>query len=80
MTADDSLVLLASEDRLDEAELAEAALQGVQLLVADPSRVGGIRTEEIDRDLLDDQGGQGSLDAHLGLPSKVLVRLAETVP
>jgi hypothetical protein len=51
-TGDDAIVP-ASEDRLNEAELPDAPFQGVKLLVADPSRVPWIRTQLVDRDLLD---------------------------
>ena len=59
VAADDGPILASGEDRLDEAELAEAAGQGVELVVADPARVGRIRTELIDRDVLDGEGGRG---------------------
>jgi hypothetical protein len=44
--------------RLDEAELAQAALEGVELLLADPARVGRIRVELVDRNELDDMGAR----------------------
>ena len=51
MAADDGPILASGEDRLDEAELAQAALEGVELVLADPARVGGIGPEVVDRDL-----------------------------
>jgi hypothetical protein len=53
VAADDGLILSPGEDRLDEAELTKAALQGVELVLTDPPRVGGIGTEEVERDVLD---------------------------
>ena len=58
VAADDGGVLPSRHHRLHEAELAEAALEGVELLLADAPRVGGIGTEEVDGDLLDDQRGE----------------------
>jgi hypothetical protein len=58
VAADDHAVFLAGEDRLDEAELPQAPLEGVELFVADPSGVGRVRTQKVYRDLLDrDQSG-----------------------
>jgi hypothetical protein len=62
VAADDGAVLTAGQDGLDEPELAEAALEGVEIVVADPARVGGIGSELVDRDLLDDEVGQGRSD------------------
>ncbi len=63
MATDDRPVFLAGEDRLDKPELADAPFEGVELLLADASGVGWIRTEKIDRDLLDRECGAES-DAH----------------
>ena len=52
------------EDRLDETELAQAAFEGVELVVADPPRVGGIGTEVVDRNLIDDEGRAGHRGGH----------------
>ncbi len=57
MAPDDGPILPSRQDRLDEAELAEAALQGVELVVRNASRVGRIGVEPIDRHLLDGEGG-----------------------
>lgn len=57
MTADDHPVLTSHEHRLDEAELAQAALEGVELVVADPPGVRRVGSEVVDQDLLDDEGG-----------------------
>ena len=63
MATDDSAVFLASQDWLDEAELAQTPLKGVELILANASRVGWIRTKEIDRDLLDgEEAGAGHAD------------------
>jgi hypothetical protein len=53
MTADDRPVLAASQNRLNEAELAQAPRQRLELVVGDPTGVGGVGLELIDRDLLD---------------------------
>lgn len=58
MAADDDAVLSSRQDRLDEAELVEAPGQGVELVFADPPRVGRIGPEVVDRDLLDVGGGE----------------------
>src|ERR1035437_2169568 len=50
---DDGAVFPAGEDRLDEPELTDAPFEGVEFLLADPTRVGGVRTKEVDRDLFD---------------------------
>jgi len=60
MTADNGLVLLPSEHRLDEAELPEASFEGVELLVGDPPWVGRVRAELVDRDLVDREEGRGN--------------------
>src|ERR1035437_7133915 len=49
------------QDRRHEAEPADAAFEGVEFVVADPSGVGGVRTKEIDRDFLDGEGGESQL-------------------
>jgi hypothetical protein len=59
VAADDGAVFAARQDRLDEAELPDAPLQGIELLVADPPGVGRIRTKFVDRDLLDGEESQG---------------------
>ena len=59
MPADDGPVLAAGQNRLDEAELADAPLEGVKFLLADPAWVGGVRAEEVDGDLLDREGAEG---------------------
>ena len=64
VATDDGSILPASEDRLDEAELAQAALECVELVLADPARVGGIWTELIDRDLVDGQRREGGGETH----------------
>jgi hypothetical protein len=40
VATDDDLIFPAGEHRLDKPELPQAPLQGVELIVADPSRVG----------------------------------------
>ena len=57
MTTDDGPVLAAREDGRDEAELAKAAFERVEFVIADPARVGRVRPEIVERDLLDDEGG-----------------------
>ena len=52
MATDDRAVLPAGEDGCHEAKLANAPLQGVEFLLADPTRIAWVRTQEIDRDLL----------------------------
>jgi hypothetical protein len=64
MAADDGLVFAPGQDRLDEPELSDASLKRVKFLVADPSRIGWVRTKLVDWDLFDRQRGQGSLDRH----------------
>ncbi|HEY5276227.1 MAG TPA: hypothetical protein VIK38_06780 [Coriobacteriia bacterium] len=53
MTTDHDAVILARYDRLDEAELAQAAFERAELVLADPAGVGGVEAEEVDRDLFD---------------------------
>jgi hypothetical protein len=62
VAADDDPVP-SGEDRLDEAELAEASGEGLQLILADPAGVGGIWRESLNRDVLDGQGRDG--DGHV---------------
>src|SRR5450759_526312 len=64
VAADDSLILPSGEHGLDEPELAEAALQGIELVLADPARVGGIGVQRLDRDVLDGEGGEGRRAGH----------------
>ena len=61
MAADDRLILAPRQNRLDEAELAEAPLQGVEFILRDPTRVGGIGTQLVERDLRDAKGSGGCL-------------------
>ena len=56
MATDDRSVIPAGEHRLDEAELAQAPLERVELVLADPAGVGGIGVEWIDRNELDGDG------------------------
>jgi hypothetical protein len=53
VAADDGGVVAPGHDRLDEAELAQAALEGVEFLFADAAGVGRIGTKLIEGDLLD---------------------------
>ena len=64
MAADDDPILPAGQNRLDEAELAQAPFERVELVLADPPRVGRVRTEIVDGYLLDDQLGEGGGEAH----------------
>jgi hypothetical protein len=57
VAADDRPVFSTGQHRLDEAELAEAALESVEFFVANPSRVGWVGTKEVDRDFFDGEGG-----------------------
>ncbi len=61
MPADDGPILPPGNHRLHEPELAQAALQGVELLLADAPRVRGIGMQGLDGDLLDSQGSGGCL-------------------
>jgi hypothetical protein len=56
VSADDSLVFAARQDRLDEAELLQAACQRLDLRVGDASRVRRVRAEVVDRDFDDGEG------------------------
>jgi hypothetical protein len=56
VTSDDGLVGPSRQHRLDEAELADAALEGVQLVLADPPRVRGVGAQLVDGNLLDGEG------------------------
>ena len=56
VSTDDGSVITPRQDRLDEAELAQAPLEGVEFLLADPAGVGGIGVEWIDRNELDGDG------------------------
>ena len=59
VAADDRPVLPSRQDGLDEAELAEASLERVELVIADAARVGRVRAEVVDGDVLDGDGGHG---------------------
>jgi hypothetical protein len=75
VAADHSPILATGEDRLHEAELAEAAFEGVELVLADPPRVGRVRSEIVDRDLFDGERGEGSQAGHASRPpSEFLAR------
>jgi hypothetical protein len=56
VTTDNRSVSRRASTRLDEAELAQAPLEGVEFLLADPAGVGGIGVEWIDRNELDGDG------------------------
>jgi hypothetical protein len=60
------LILAQRQDRLggNEAELSEAPLECVELILADAPRVGRVRTQQVERDLFDDQRGTGGGEAH----------------
>jgi len=58
MAADDRPILAAGEDRLDEAELAHASFERVELVVVDPARVGRVGPELVEWDVLDGKGGR----------------------
>ena len=51
-----------------------------EFLVANPSRVRRVLPKEIDRDLLDRQRGQGSLNRHLVFPPWNLFGLPDAFP
>jgi hypothetical protein len=55
MAPDDRSIFTPSEHRLDEAELPEAALERIELVVADPPGVVGVGPEDVDRDGVDDE-------------------------
>jgi hypothetical protein len=57
VAVDDRPVLPSRQDGLDEAELAEASLERVELVIADAARVGRVRAEVVDGDVLDGDGG-----------------------
>src|SRR5664280_3663040 len=83
VAADDRPILASGEHRLDEAELAKAALQRVELVVADPPRVCGVRPEVVDRDRVDGEGGERGRRGHaswalLMLPAMRTSVLCET--
>jgi hypothetical protein len=59
VTADDGPILAAREDGLDEAELPEAPFKRVELVLADAAGVGRVRSEVVDRGLVDGEGGEG---------------------
>ena len=56
VAADHDSIQSACEQGLDEAELADAARQRVELWPADVARVRGVGFEQVDRNLLDDEG------------------------
>jgi hypothetical protein len=58
VAADDGAVLPAGENRLNEAEPAQASGQGVEFGLADPPGIGWIGAKKIDRDLFDRGGGE----------------------
>jgi hypothetical protein len=58
VTPDDGAVISPRHHRLYEAELAEAAFEVAELLVRDPSRVGRIGMEGLERDLLNGEGSE----------------------
>jgi hypothetical protein len=53
-------VLVPREDRLDKAEFAQAAGQGIEFGVADLPRVGGVGAQVVDGDLDDVQVSRGN--------------------
>jgi hypothetical protein len=53
MAADDRGVFPSSNDRVHEAKSLDAAGERLQLGVGDPSRVGRIGPQRVDRDVLD---------------------------
>jgi hypothetical protein len=57
VATDDDLIFPAGEHRLDKPELPQAPLQGVELIVADPSELGRIRPELVEGNLLDGENG-----------------------
>jgi len=58
MAADDGPVVLAGENRLNEAKLAQASGEGVKFGLADPPGIGRIGAKKIDRDFFDRGGGE----------------------
>jgi hypothetical protein len=66
VAADDRSIFTPGQNRLDEAELAQAALQSVEFLLSDPAWVGRVGAEEVDGDLLDG-GGEGRRRGHADL-------------
>ena len=58
VAADDGRILPPCQNRLDEAELAQASGEGVELGLADAPRIGRIGAKKIDRDLFDREGGE----------------------
>jgi hypothetical protein len=49
------------DHRLDEPELAHAACERLELGIGDPPRVGRVRREAVQRDMLDCQADGGRL-------------------
>jgi hypothetical protein len=70
VAADDRSVLTTGQDRLDEAELPHAPFERVELVLADPAGVGRIRTEIVDRDLVDGEGGERGRCGHASATSR----------
>jgi hypothetical protein len=53
VAADHEVVIMSGDDGLEKAELTDVAGEGVELLVADPAGVGGVRVQLVDRSLDD---------------------------
>jgi hypothetical protein len=53
VAADDDAVVSPSEHRLHQAELAQAPGQGLELILVDPARVGGVGPEAIESNFVD---------------------------
>jgi hypothetical protein len=58
VAADDDAILTPGKNGLDESELAQAALEGVEFFLADPAGVRWIGVELVDRNELDDMGAR----------------------
>jgi hypothetical protein len=63
MAADDGPILPSGEHGLHEAELAQGPLERVELVVADPAGVRGVRAQQVERDLLEGQRGKAAGEA-----------------
>jgi len=72
VAADDGPILASGQDRLDEAELAQAPFECVELVLGDPPRIGRVRTKEVDGDVLNGEGGKRGRCGHARMALRAL--------
>jgi len=79
VAADDGPILASREHRLDEAELPEAPLEGVELVLADPARVRRVWSEVVDQNVVDSEGRERGRCGHAVRVLRVLSTMRTSV-